>query len=626
MAQNTNRDKLFDQFPPVSSVEWEHQIEKDLKGKIPPSNLIHTSREDIEIRPFFRDEDLFELEHPGTLPGFYPYVRGNQPTRNDWLIRQDIVVKDWSTVLDKAERLIHSGVESVGLICDPDTPSDLLRQVLKQWSFSRAEINITGPDSTVITGILNELSDDPRSRIRLIRGCLEWDLLGRLVSTGELNHEVEQYDAMAQTLKDLSAFPKLRLIGIHARNFIYAGGTPVHELAFGLAMANEYLTEMNDRNIRPLQVASHLSFHFTAGSEYFFEIAKFRAARLLWAKMLETYDIKDDSVARMYQHAESSRWNKTVYNPHVNLLRTTTEAMSAILGGVDSLTVLPFDFAIREPDEFSERLARNQQLLLREESYLNKVADPAGGSYYIEYLTDTIARKAWEMFRKVESMGGFTEAFLQGYIQDQIVSAAQIRDEQVATRKEILLGANQFPDLNEKMPEKIDPVRARSDFEMSSEAIAQPLNFYRGSESFEALRMATDQASQRPKVFILTFGNLAMRRARAMFASNFFGCAGYEILDHTGFESIAEGVKEAVTVKANIVVLCGEDEAYADAAPEALSLLHDQAILVVAGYPSGIIEQLKTDGVVHFIHARSNVLEMLQKFNRLLGLPLNPQF
>ena len=300
--------------------------------------------------------------------------------------------------------------------------------------------------------------------------------------------------------------------------------------------------------------------------------------------------------------------------------------MSAALAGVDSITVTPFDTPYKTPDDFSERIARNQQLLLKEESHLDKVTDPAGGSYYVETLTVSLAKEAWKLFLEVEDKGGFAACLNSGEVQAAVNATALKRHQDMARRKEVLLGTNQFPNFNEMAAGKIendaDSYAAHDEKACgcgcaTSGDNTKALSTKRQASDFEALRLATEHAANRPKAFMLTIGNLAMRLARAQFSSNFFGCAGYEIIDNIGFETVQQGIDAAMEKKADIVVLCSSDDEYAQYAPEAFKLLDGRAEFVVAGAPA-CTDDLKAAGIEHFIHVRSNVLETLQEFNNRL--------
>ena len=321
----------------------------------------------------------------------------------------------------------------------------------------------------------------------------------------------------------------------------------------------------------------------------------------------------------MIAHAETSHFNLTLFDAHVNLLRTQTEAMSAALAGVDSMTVTPFDQAYESPNEFSERIARNQQLLLKEEAHLNRIVDPAAGSYYIENLTVSIAKQAWELFLQVEEEGGMTEAVKAGRIQEAVNGSNKARHEAVSKRKEILLGTNQYPNFTELAGEKSPLTSAcccgneneESDTEFAS------LNTDRAASEFEALRLQTEHSGKRPKAFMLTIGNLAMRQARAQFSCNFLACAGYEVIDNLGFPSVEEGVKAAINAQADIIVLCSSDDEYAEYAIPAFQEVNGRALFIVAGAPA-CMDDLKAAGIENFIHVRCNVLETLREYNKKL--------
>ena len=320
----------------------------------------------------------------------------------------------------------------------------------------------------------------------------------------------------------------------------------------------------------------------------------------------------------MNVHAATTKFNQTIFDAHVNLLRTQTETMSAALAGVDSISVLPFDAQFKTPDDFSERIARNQQLLLKEESHLDKITDPAGGSYYVETLTASIADVAWKLFLEIEDKGGFYAAIKDGSIQSQLQETSKKRLADVARRKESLLGTNQFPNFTEVAGNKIEECQCKCGCgHKEDEPKVATIPTARAASDFEALRLATEHSAVRPKVFMLTIGNLAMRLARAQFSSNFFACAGYEIIDNLGFPTVKDGIDAALEKNADIVVICSSDDEYAEYAPAAFRLLDGRAQFVVAGNPA-CTDDLKAQGIENFVHVRSNVLETLQAFNAKL--------
>ncbi|MFH0760405.1 MAG: methylmalonyl-CoA mutase family protein [Bacteroidota bacterium] len=618
MGQSEKKKNLLSEFPPISTPEWEQVILKDLKGADYAKKLIWNSPEGIPVQPYYRAEDLEKLHHLDYLPGEFPFVRGNQPAGNSWLIRQDVLVEDYNKAREDALYLLSKGVESVNFQTNDDHTSEEVKTLLTGLPFDKAEFSFEGYDPEIILDVLDDLVANTKLDPASVKGCLQFDPIGEFNLTGQFDEEEELYEMIAVWISRAESYPDLRIMGVNGRFFHNAGATAVQELGFSLAQANEYMVEMTESELPADLVAKKISFHLSVGSNYFFEIAKIRAARMLWARILGEYGIKSDETAKMYIHTETSFWNKTVYDPYVNLLRTTTEAMSAALGGISSLTVLPFDLTYEEPTPFAERIARNQQILLKGESNLDKVADPAAGSYYIENLTRSIAGESWKLFQQVEAKGGYTEAFYDGWIQNAIVTAASLRDMNIAQRKEIILGTNQYPDALEEMIDKADPDIITSPVADAAEAEAQPLNLYRAAEPFEQLRMKTEKSGRKPVVFLLTIGNLAMRRARAGFAANFFACAGYQIIDNDGFATVEEGIAAALDKKSDVVVLCSSDEEYATFGIRFGKLISGKAIPVIAGYPKEILEDLKSTGITQFIHVRSNILQNLQLFNKLI--------
>jgi methylmalonyl-CoA mutase len=340
---------------------------------------------------------------------------------------------------------------------------------------------------------------------------------------------------------------------------------------------------------------------------------------------VEQYHPQQKKSIQMFIHSTTSLRNKTIYDPFVNMLRTTTEGMSAAIGNSDSISIAPFNLAFTDPDDFSVRIARNQQLILKEEAYLDKIIDPSAGSYFIEHLTHSFVVHAWDLFLKIEDKGGFIECIKSGFIQNEIEASCRKKENDIATRKMIMIGTNQYPNLKESMLDKVVKQPAKTNQEPSAKY--QKLNLTRSGQPFEMLRLALEKfvasGKKKPSVYLLTFGNLNMRKARATFATNFFGCAGYEILEDETFSTVEEGVKASLEAKAEIIVICSSDEEYATIAPfvaEEIKKVDPAIKVIVAGYPKKILETLKLAGVDDFIHFRSNLIETLTKFHEMMGI------
>ncbi len=623
----SDNSKLFDKFPSIPTSDWEERIREDLKGADYEKKLFWNTGQGFAARPYYREEDLQDLRHLGAGPGEFPFIRGNTGKDNSWLIRQDIPVEDISAANLRALDILMKGVDSVGFILDEDgtyTYEDIDR-LFKNIHAESIESNfICGRASLTILTIILELVRHYNRNLDMIRGSVDFDPLGELLRTGNyLPSPDTGFDTARQLIEKAILLPQFQVITVHADLFRKAGASIVQELAFSLAAGVEYLTQLTERELSIHRVAPHMRFQFSTGTDYFMEIAKLRAARFLWATIVKAYGPPNDVVCKMNIHTVTSRWNMTLYDPYVNLLRTATGSMSSILAGTDSHTVEPYNIAIAGWDDISERIARNQQLLLKEESYLDKVVDPAAGSYYIENLTLRLAEKAWALFLETEEQCGFLEAFKKGFVQDRIRETSQQRDMAIAQRKEIFIGTNQYPHFQEKADPETGMRPLQPVWQKTIGAIAEPLGSYRGSMAFEQLRYTTDRYAlkeSRPKAFMLTWGNLAMRRARAQFACNFFACGGFEIMDNIGFPSLEEGVAEAVKNHAELVILCSSDEEYAEIREQDILPLRKSAIPVLAGYPKEIVENLKELGIRYFIHVRSNVLETLRELQKVLGI------
>jgi methylmalonyl-CoA mutase len=633
--------KLFSEFPPVTTAEWEGKITADLKGADYDKKLVWKTIEGFNIKPYYRNEHLDALGYLKQVPGEFPFVRGKNVDQNEWYVRQDIHVKDVSQANKKALEVLKKGITSIGFIIGEkaELNASFFDTLLENICLSAIEINFVCGKKAVelvplFVNYLNNHTYDPAS----INGSVTMDILGHLVKKGKFcfGDNKQAIDACASIIQQLKQYPKFSAITVHGSYFTNAGSSIVQSLAFTLSMGADYMTWLTDAGLSANEVAKNLKFNFAVSSNYFMEIAKFRAARLLWAKIAESYD--PSCKVAMNIHAETSKWNKTLYDPYVNMLRSTTEAMSAAIAGIDSMTVNPFDVTFEKASDLAERAARNTQIILQEEAYFSKMVDPSAGSYYIENLTDSIVSEAWKLFLEVQGKGGFVAAFKEGFVQAKVKEVAVKRENAIATRREILLGTNQYPNFNEIITGDVSDLSysccctqnesKNKDVKHDSDSIcgcsdtdriAEPLRLFRGAEAFEALRLATDKSGRRPKVFMLTIGNLAMRKARATFSCNFFACAGFEVVDNNGFKTAEEGVKAATEAKADIVVICSSDDEYVTLAPEAFEKLGDKAIFVVAGAPT-CEEELKSKGIKNFISVKSNVLETLKGFQKMLGL------
>lgn len=614
------KEKLFDMFPPISTEEWKAKINVDLKGADYNKKLVWRTNEGFNVQPFYRREDIEGLYTLGSMPGQFPFVRGTRED-NNWLIRQQVEGKDAAELNRNALYILNRGVDSLGFKLSGEFDLAELPELLRDIDLKKVEINIQccpRRAAEVAKALVEYVK--AQGAAEEFKGSIDFNPYKRLLRHGlKLNRDIK--DMALEVYNAAKELKGLRCFAVDTYMLNNAGAYITQELGYALAWGAQWMTMMTEAGLTPAEAGCRIKFNMGISSNYFMELAKFRAGRMLWAEIVKAYNPECECACKMKVHAVTSQFNQTIYDAHVNLLRSMTETMSAALAGVDSIETLPFDLQYKCPDEFSERIARNQQLLLREESHLDKVVDPAGGSYYIEVLTASIAEQAWKLFLDVEEKGGFRAIVENGELQKAINESKVKRHTDVARRKEILLGTNQYPNFNEKALDKVNEGKCcncgcAADGEVADGAV-DFINFDRAASQFEQLRLDTERSGKRPKVFMLTIGNLAMRLARAQFSANFFGCAGYEIIDNIGFESVKAGVDAAMEKGADIVVLCSSDDEYAQYAPEAYKELNGRALFVVAGAPA-CMDELKAQGIEDFIHVRVNVLDTLIGFNAKL--------
>ena len=612
----TKREKLFTEFPPVPTEKWEEVITADLKGADYERKLVWRTGEGFNVRPYYRAENLEGIQFLGSQAGEFPFVRGTR-THNRWHVHQTVAVECPKEANAEALKLLNSGVDSLGFSIAKEgfTAADL-DELLREISIPAVELTFCGVQTGNVAGlVLDKLEKEGLMADAHVAFCID-PLVKGLSQKGDFcSPDGEKcFAKIVSLIERTREYKHIRIVTVSAGIFSNAGSTIVEELAFALSAGNDYLARLTDAGVDADTAARKLRFSFSVTSNYFMEIAKFRAARMLWANIVKGYAPAKNCACKMMIHARTADWNQTVYDPYVNMLRGTTEAMSATIAGVHSLEVTPFDAAFENPTEFSKRIARNVELLLKNESHFDQVVDPAGGSYYVENLTQSIAAEAWKHFLEIEEKGGYTAAYKAGFVKERIAASAAAKDKAIATRRQTLLGANQYPNFTEVADKAIT-----AEAVTRKQAEGNTLAPYRGAMAFEEMRLHVDRSGKQPKAFMLTCGSLAMARARAQFSCNFFGCAGIRVQDNTFFKSIEEGAKAALESKAEIVVVCAADDDYAEAAPKVKELLGGKAILVVAGAPA-CMPELEAQGITNFINVKSNVLETLKFYLKEMGI------
>ena len=614
-----NKEKLFTEFTAPTTQEWLDKIQVDLKGADFQKRLVWRTNEGFNVQPFYRREDLANLKTPDALPGEFPFVRGNKKDNNEWYVRQNIAVEDPKEANAKALDILNKGIDSLGFrIKGSDVSAEFIETLLKDIYCEIVDLNFrTCPRhalemAQIVDAYFTKKGFD-KAKLSFTVG---FDPIESILTKGkDMTELLAEGPKIVEALKDYS---KAHVMTVHTETLNNAGAYIVQELGYALAWGNEYLQQLVDAGVDVDLAARQMKFYMGVSENYFMEIAKFRAARLLWAQIVKQYEPKDDASCKMTINATTSTYNQTLFDSYVNLLRSQTEAMSAALGGVHSMVVTPFDAPYEKATDFSERIARNQQLLIKEEAHFDRIVDASAGSYYLEHLTDALAQEGWKLFLKIEDEGGFLEACKKGIVQDDINATNVKRHGDAAKRKEFLLGTNQFPNFTEKSEGKRAVAGKACCHGGDCEKHFKKLETTRLAADFEDLRIHTEETKV-PTAFMLTIGNLAMRQARAQFSCNFLACAGYKVIDNLGFKTVEEGVDAALEAKADIVVICSSDDEYAEYAIPAFKYLNGRAMFVVAGAPA-CMEDLKAAGIENFVHVKCNVLETLKEYNQKLGI------
>ena len=644
-------------FKPSSIEEWKEVVNKDLKGASFEKTLVTKTYEDIDLQPLYSKRDTESLTFVNNMPGFYNFVRGNNASgfvNKPWEICQELIYTDAEKYNEALKHGLDNGQTGITLTIDETTKAGLdsdnstvgeagkggipvstledLSKALKGIDITKFPIHIdAGFSSLPFVIIFSAYLKKEGIEIKNLSGSIESDPVGFLVCKGKLPVTLEQVFNEMKTVLNWSKENShaIKTIGINGSIYHNSGASAVQELAFILSTAVEYINQMIDRGLSPDDISSNMRFTFGIGSFYFMEVSRLRAARMLWAKILNEYKVSNGS-EKMIIHCSTSSYNQTKFDPYVNILKTTTEAFSAITGGTDSLHTNNFDETFNIANEFSSRIARNTQTILHNESHLDRIIDPGGGSYYIEKLTEEVAKKSWTLFQDIEKQGGMIKALEKGYPQELLSETVSKKKKDVSKRKSILIGTNMHANIKEEkyeanLPDYEDIYKKRTEFlkefsnsaskkkykpilnnlqalvnsesnniiNIGTEAVLEgatirnisealrssftesitvnTISPYRAAKVFEDIRNASEtykeETGNRLKVFLINRGILKQYKARADFSRDFFEVGGFNVLNPEGFKTNEEAVTSAINSKAPIVVICSTDDTYSDIVP-----------------------------------------------------------
>jgi methylmalonyl-CoA mutase len=648
---------LFSEFPPVSTEQWMEVVKKDLKGQDFEKRLVVPTEDGIRVKPIYRSEDLPK----GWSSGL---ARGSETNGRKWALREEVRESQVAKANLHALKCLGKGAEELACLtypggCQLSTPAEM-QQLLEGIYIEAIPIHwIAGPLAPQTLALLIGEAERRSLPLTELKGSVDLDpILDSAAgwSSGSLETWKSQLIPALQVI--LQKLPCFGTLVVRGSLLEKAGASNAQELAFSLSLfadmlsgVKEALTEGSltlpgaksvDEAME--QIVARSEVRLAVGSTYFLEISKLRAARILLANLLDAFGIS----ARPKIHVITTSATKTLYDSHNNLLRGTIEAMAGVIGGCDSLSVAAYDQGYNTPDEFSERLARNTEILLREEAHLGKVSDPLGGSYAVESLTDSMAQTAWSLFHKIEEEGGFVDAWKSGFIQKELERVRQAKIKAAGTRRASIVGTSSYPNLKEKKLKEIRPkaglkkvkpafgpctsfaevaeatkTQGALSFQSLESIGDSPLTAFRPSWPFESLRLRAEKHAESkgkaPVIQLVLFGEKVMRKARAGFCTGFFGSGGCEIR-----ETVAESLTEAAHLEADLFVLCSSDAEYAEGA-EAFMAGSPKSPVVVAGMPENS-DVLTSLGVRGFVHIRQNVVDELTAWFDAFGIePLNPE-
>jgi len=683
MSHSTQDDRLLADFPAHSYEQWHQAAEALLKGASFDKLLVSRTYEEITIQPIYRSEDIVVLEHRRSFPGSDSLVRGSHAEgflKAGWEVSQELRANSVFELNALALEGLHGGQSELNIIvgCGQSESCkggvalntvDDVKIALRGVAVDSISINWqTGPASVPVAALVIAAAEQSGIPAAKLRGGFENDPLAELVSKGALRQSLKiRFDHMAAlTGYAAKSVPQLRTITATGDIYHNAGATATQELGYVIATLVCYIEEMKTRGLSPGSVLPHIRIRLAVGSDYFMEIAKIRAARWLWSKVAAAYGVDD---APVHIHASTSRWNKTTYDAHTNMLRVTSEAFAAVVGGVDSLHIGPYDEISGKTDDFSRRIARNIHTILREECGLDHVIDPAGGSSYIEWLTDQIAAKSWEIFQDIEKQGGMIDALQNGSVQQAVVAICKAKFQNIRRRKDKIVGSNMYPDLKGRRlavhaPEckaahaapatpKPAEVVASADATMMEQAIAAakngagkialavatgltscegipavtPLAARRAAEEYEALRDASAafavKTGSAPAVLQLNIGPSGRYRLRADWTASFFEAAGFSVDGVRDLANVEDAVKALIDSPAGIAVITSDDATYLEMVVPLASAVQGARpgiTLLVAGAPGDNEAAWRAAGVDEFVNVRSNNYELNEQLLKKAGV------
>ncbi|WP_456278357.1 methylmalonyl-CoA mutase family protein [Bacillus sp. AK128] len=653
----------LDEFLTPTYEEWEQVTISSLKGKS-MERLFSSTHEGVLLKPIYTsdDEDLQQEQD----------LHLKRTSENSWLINQELhasSVQDLIAAIRRASKngqsSIHFKVKSEGSdkgveIVHSEDLLALIKEMPNQDQTFFIDTNLK--QSFFLTGLL--LFSEKQNK--QLKGVIGSDPIAEWVSRGTLPTPLSfYYEEMAIMVKESMIYPELKTIVVNSQPYHNGGANAVQELAYTLLVGIEYIRQCMNRGLKIDEIAPKISFSFSVGSNLFMEISKLRAARYLWASIIHEFGGTTES-QQMWIHAKTSDTTKTKYDPYVNMLRATVESFASVVGGADSLHTAPFDHAFQDTTNFSERIARNVQSILLEESHLGRVIDPARGSWYVESLTKQVAEKAWGIIQQIEQSGGMVEALVRGSVQEEITKVRNRRFNKIDNRQERIVGINMYANGMEKEPPqpKVDQFETGSLKEKKNNKIElyiedqkfitllkseltkgvsfSELNIQqenqkkeeeivvissiRWSMKFEKLREYTasyqNKTGDKLEIRLVNIGELIQHKPRTDFIRGFFEVGGFMINETRSLKTIEELTEELPQIKEKVIVLCGDDATYQNLGKEVVALIKkenpDVSLFIAGRLENQELAEYREVGLTDCIHIKTNCYEFLSSLQNVL--------
>ena len=588
---STKNKMLFSEFGPVSKEQWMERVHVDLKGADFDKKLVWKNLSKIDIQPFYNAEDKLK------------YITNTGKNSAELVNYRNIMVDSAESGNKLALKAVKEGITGLFFTIQKNV---LVDKLLSGINLNEVAVSfvLNNNDSSFARDFF-DYAEQNLNDTKNLKGYFDLQLISNYVTKGKV--EDSGFDTLCNIVKLGKSYPNFKTITISGANYLDAGANQVQEVAYTLNSLVYVIEQCLERDIQIKTIFNSLHIQLAIGSEYFVEIGKFRAFNSLLNEIAKHYDVSN------FNHvltAKTSIWSKSVTDAHTNLLRATTETMSAILGNVDGVLIDAYDNEFNNPSDFSSRIAGNIATILKEESYLGKVANPVDGSYYIEEVSTKIAEKGLELFKAIEAEGGFYKAFETEIIQQQIAEIRQEKIKLISQRRLPMVGVNKYPNLMETVSSEILSSGATENSKL--------LTPRRASLEIEAVRKVTEQivedTEKRPVIELTSFGNLTMRKARAAFSYDFLGVSGFKVLAEQSYAEVEKAAESSAKSESEVVVICSSDEDYDASALRFVQVfrsLNTDKVLLLAGYPVNLLDTLTASGLDGCIHMKSDVIQTI---------------